>query len=181
MSVFLAVDLDDPTRTLAASLIETHRAMWPKAKWLRTDKLHCTLVFLGHPSADQLTHWAPAIDALASRHQPFSLRLSGAGTFSTARAPSVLWLGISGMLAPLAELQRDTEATFGLQAKEAFIPHVTLARAQVAGTFETLVTDLKAFTSNDFEIRGLSLYESTSEVYRVIHAAPLSHHGSSGR
>ena len=178
MSVFLAIDLDAPTRTLAAGLIETHRAMWPKAKWLRTDKLHCTLVFLGHPSADQLTRWAPAIDALAARHPPFSLRLSGAGTFSTARAASVLWLGISGMLAPMAELQRDTEATFGLQAKEAFIPHVTLARAQVAGTFETLVADLSTFTSNDFEIRGLSLYESTSEVYRVIHAAPLSPPGA---
>ena len=178
MSVFLAVDLVAPTRTLAASLIETHRAMWPKAKWLRTDKLHCTLVFLGHPTADQLTQWAPAIDALASRHPPFSLRLSGAGTFATARAASVLWLGISGMLAPLAALQRDTEETFGLQAKEAFIPHVTLARAQQPGTFETLVADLSTLTSSDFQIRGLSLYESSSEVYRVIHAAPLSQRGA---
>ncbi len=181
MSVFLAVDLDAPTRTLAEGLIETHRAIWPKAKWLRIDKLHCSLVFLGHPSADQITLWAPAIDALASRHPSFSLTLSGAGTFSTARAASVLWLGISGMLVPLAELQRDAEVTFGLEAKEAFIPHITLARAQQPGTFDALVADLSTFTSGDFEIRGLSLYESTSEVYRVIHAAPLSPRSAGGR
>lgn len=181
MSVFLAVDLDAPTRALAAGLIETHRAMWPKARWLRTDKLHCSLVFLGYPSAHQLTAWAPLIDALASRHQPFSLRLAGAGTFSTKRAASVLWLGVGGMLGPLAALQRDTETTFGLAAKEAFIPHVTLARDQLAGTFDALKSDLSSFGSADFEIKGLSLYESTSEVYRVIHAAPLSHRGPGGR
>ena len=172
MSVFLAVDLDAPTRTLAASLIETQRAIFPKAKWLRIDKLHCTIVFLGHPGADQLEQWRPLIDSLASRHRRFTLRLQGAGTFVTARAPSVLWLGMTGQLEPLAALHHDSLATFAAQERE-FIPHVTLARSQTPGDFETLSKDLASFSSADFEVTGLSLYESTSEVYRVVHAAAL--------
>ena len=66
----------------------------------------------------------------------------------------------------------DSLATFAAQERE-FIPHVTLARSQTPGDFETLSKDLAAFSSADFEVTGLSLYESTSEVYRVVHAAAL--------
>jgi RNA 2',3'-cyclic 3'-phosphodiesterase len=172
MSVFLAVDLDAPTRSLAESLIETHRAKI-NAKWLRIDKLHCTVVFLGHPKADQLAHFAPTIDALASRHSHFTLRLAGAGTFVTPRAPSVLWLGIEGDVDLLSALHRDALSAFRTQERP-FIPHVTLARSQATGAFDSLVTELAGFASADFAVTGLSLYESTSEVYRVIHSAPLT-------
>jgi RNA 2',3'-cyclic 3'-phosphodiesterase len=183
MSVFLAVDLDAPTRALAAALIETQRAMWPTAKWLRTDKLHCTVVFLGHPSVDQVDAYRRGIDALAARHAPFRLRLQGAGTFVTPRAPSVLWLGIAGEVERLAALHRDS---FGelrklltptlpplAQGEGDYVPHVTLARSQTSGAFDNLSRELAPFTSQAFAVSGLSLYESTSEVYRVVHAAPL--------
>lgn len=171
MSVFLAVDLDAPTRALAQALIETHRANLP-AKWLRIDKLHCTVVFLAHPTPDQLAHFIPTIDALASRHAAFSLRLAGAGTFVTPRAPSVLWLGVKGELELLSALHRDALTAFRTEERP-FIPHVTLARSQTSGAFDGLSKALENFESADFVVRGLSLYESTSEVYRVVHAAPL--------
>ena len=176
MSVFLAVDLDAPTRALAAALIETHRAMGDttkdKTKWLRTDKLHCTVVFLGHPTPEQVEDWRAHIDALASRHARFKLRLSGAGTFVTPRALSVLWLGLDGQTDLLAALHLDALSTFTTRER-AFIPHVTLARSQTAGAFDALSHELAGFTSADFEVTGVSLYESTSEVYRVVHAAEL--------
>ena len=53
MSFFLAVDLDEPVRAVVAACIERHRAEIT-AKWLRTDKLHVTLRFLGHPTAAEL-------------------------------------------------------------------------------------------------------------------------------
>lgn len=175
MSVFLAVDLDAPARAQVAELIETHRGELP-AKWLRTDKLHCTLVFLGNPSADQIAGWVPHLDALVTRHAPFSLRLQGAGTFVTARAPSVLWLGVSGQVAQLEGLYRDALQALGpLQHEEReFLPHVTLARARTAGFFEPLSAQLAQFSSPSFEVGHVSLYESSSEVYRVLHQARLS-------
>ena len=173
MSVFLAVDLDAPSRMEAVTLVETHRARVP-AKWLRADKLHCTLVFLAHPSADQLAAWLPLIDALALRHRPFDLQLRGAGTFVTPRAPSVLWLGVGGELERLAALQRDAVAVLGGEPHERpFTPHVTLARAKLPGAFDSLAGELGEFVSGAFRVRALSLYESNNEVYRVMHSSPL--------
>ena len=171
MSVFLAVDLDAPTRASTAALIETHRANFP-AKWLRTDKLHCTLVFLGNPPPEQVALWIPVVDALAGRHGPFRLRLQGAGTFTTARAPSVLWLGVVGELGPLCALQADAAGALGVAQEKPFVPHVTLARAQTS--LGELSSSLGAFASEDFLVGHLSLYESSSEVYRVVHQVALS-------
>lgn len=183
MSVFLAVDLDAPTRALAAGLIETHRAMFPGAKWLRTDKLHCTVVFLGNPTPEQLASRIPAITALACDHGPFQLRLQGAGTFVTARAPSVLWLGVAGQVEPLTRLHLDALTRLGLEERP-FVPHVTLARTQVPAGFDALSVDLNGFVSADFRVEALSLYESSSEVYRVVQSWPLnptlSPHGGRG-
>ena len=184
MSVFLAVDLDDPSRASAAAVIETHRANAPGAKWLRLDKLHCTVVFLGNPKPEQVASWLPLIDALAERHQTFSLRLQGAGTFVTARAPSVLWLGVQGELDKLAALHLDALETFDTplsptlsplrrEREQGFVPHVTLARSQTDGHFEELARELRTFSTPDFEVRVLSLYESSNHVYRVVHHAPL--------
>ena len=171
MSVFLAVDLDAPTRVAAAALIETHRANFP-AKWLRTDKLHCTLVFLGNPPPEQVALWVPVIDALAGRHGPFRLRLQGAGTFTTARAPSVLWLGVVGELGPLCALQADAAGVLGVAQEKVFVPHVTLARARTS--LSELSSSLGAFETGEFFVDHLSLYSSSSEVYRVVHQAPLT-------
>lgn len=174
MSVFLAVDLDSTTRALGAALIETHRAHF-EAKWLRTDKLHCTLVFLGNPGADQIAQWTPRLDALATRHRELTLRLQGAGTFVTARAASVLWLGVGGELDQLAGLQRDALETLGGEERgREFLPHVTLARGRVPGMFEPLSQQLSDFASAEFGVGHLSLYESSSEIYRVVHQAPLT-------
>ncbi len=170
MSVFLAVDLDEPTRARAATLIETHRGTVEAAKWLRLDKLHCTVLFLGNPSEEQVAQWLPAVDALAARHHPFSLRLQGAGTFVTARAPSVLWLGVVGEIDALTGLYRDALGVFGGEER-AFVPHVTLARARGAEAFSGVSEGLKEFASAEFRIEGLSLYSSSSEVYRVVHRA----------
>lgn len=168
MSVFLAVDLDEPTRAKAAAVIETHRGTVEGAKWLRIDKLHCTVLFLGNPTAEVVAGWIPKVEELARAQRPFSLRLQGAGTFVTARAPSVLWSGVTGELAALTDLHRAAASVFGDEPRE-FVPHVTLARARGAGAFEGARELLRGFGSDEFRVEGVSLYESSSEVYRVVH------------
>ena len=170
MSVFLAVDIDELTRARAAALIETHRGTVEAAKWLRIDKLHCTVLFLGNPSEEQVAQWIPSIDALAARHRPFSLRLQSSGTFVTARAPSVLWLGVHGDIGPLTALHLDAVEVFKREEK-AFVPHLTLARARGVGAFEAISESLSAFSTAPFRVESLALYTSSSEVYRVVHRA----------
>lgn len=171
MSVFLAVDLSDEVRAQLTHLIETHRRS-RDAKWLRPDKLHLTLVFLGNPKAEAITGFIPRIEALATGRRPFSLELRGAGVFITARAPSVLWLGVAGELEALRALQHDAAQSLGDERRE-YVPHVTLGRAHEPGAFDALSTELASFESARFEVRHLTLYESTHHQYRVLHHATL--------
>ena len=167
MSVFLAIDLAPEPRAQVATLIETHRGM-VEAKWLRADKLHLTLVFLGNATADQVAEFQPKLDALTEGRSPFALRLNDAGTFVTARAPSVLWLGVRGDLAALEMLQRDAVTALLGAEDRAYVPHVTLARAQQPGAFSALARHLETFESADFSVATLTLFESTHHHYRAL-------------
>lgn len=171
MSFFLAVDLDDTVRAEVVACIEAHRPS-VIAKWLRADKLHLTLRFLGHPTPDSLTALEPVARAITARTSPFTLRLRAAGFFVTARAPSVLWLGVDGDLAPLRELQA---ALTPADDTRPFVPHVTLARAQSPGALEALEPHLRDFTSSPFRIDHLTLYESTHDQYRAVFRLGFGH------
>lgn len=172
MSVFLAVDLDVTARAHASACVDASRTRF-EAKWLPPEKLHVTVLFLGNPNPERVTELTPIVDALASRHRPFSLRLHGAGTFVTARAPSVLWLGVEGELEPLRALQLDAVSALGQHEPREYRPHLTLARAHTDGFFEPLREELRDFTGPPWRVDGLSLYESTHHRYHVLHRAPF--------
>ncbi|MDX2014804.1 MAG: RNA 2',3'-cyclic phosphodiesterase [Myxococcaceae bacterium] len=181
MTVFLAIDLDDTARARAADVIERARQR-VDARWVRADKLHLTLVFLGNPTGAQVEGLRARASAVAARHGPFELRLAGVGTFGTARAPSVLWLGVAGAVAPLHALQADARAHLllddlpGVQPIERerpYAPHVTLARSKEGHPFGDLETSLRAFESAPFQVGHVTLYESTASEYRALHRASL--------
>lgn len=181
MSVFLAVDLDEPVRALASEVIERFRPTLD-AKWVREDKLHLTLVFLGNPTAAHVETFKPLVDEVASQHAVFSLELGGVGTFGTARAPSVLWLGVKGALESLRSLQADAQRSLvsadlpGLEPDEhgrLYAPHVTLARSKHDTAFGAASIALADFSSPPFLVSHVTLYESRSDRYRALHRAPL--------
>lgn len=181
MSFFLAVDLDAPTRAQVSALLDELEPRMT-ARWLRPDKLHVTLVFLGNATPAQVDSFLPVIDALAARHQPFSLELRGVGTFGTRRAPAVLWLGLGGALEQLGALRADAAQQLlagelsGVSPEEksrVYAPHLTLARAKTGGTFDDALTSLQSFRSAPFPVEHLTLYESRHDEYRALHRAPL--------
>ncbi len=157
---------------MVAACIERHRAE-VTAKWLRTDKLHVTLRFLGHPTAAELADLRPVVEAITREAPPFTLSLRGVGFFATARAPSVVWLGVDGQLPQLHALQRALHPA----DDRPFVPHVTLARAQTSGSLERLEPALRGFTSPPFVIDHVTLYESTHEHYRPLFRCTLAGRG----
>lgn len=128
---FVALAPPAEQRSALAAYIERCRELGPGFRWVAPEGVHVTLRFLGKV-AD------PVLDAIRARlrgvrHQPFALGLDGLGTFG-ARRPSVIWLGITTGLQPVAALAGAVEAecvAAGL-APEArpFRPHLTLARAR---------------------------------------------------
>jgi RNA 2',3'-cyclic 3'-phosphodiesterase len=181
VTVFLAIDLDDAVRARAASVIDAARTT-VDARWVRADKLHLTLVFLGNPTLAQVGSLTQATDEVARRHRLFTLALSGVGTFGTARAPSVLWLGVGGDLEALRALQShartalllaDLPGVQPIERERPYAPHVTLARSKDGHPFGDLEASLAGFESPAFSVDHLTLYESTASEYRPLHRVEL--------
>lgn len=173
MSHFVALDLSDTARHEAQACVDAARPRF-EAKWLPPEKLHVTVIFLGNLTPERVDAVKPIVDALALRHRPFSLQLRGAGTFVTTRAPSVLWLGVEGDLAPLHALHLDAAQALGPHDARVYRPHLTLARAHTDGFFEPLRVELADFAGTPWVVDGLTLYESTHHRYHVMHRALLA-------
>lgn len=173
LSVFVAIDLDEKARAEVAGVIDQHRAR-VEAKWLPPQKLHLTLVFLGNPQPEPLI---PKVDALAAAAKPFQLELTGSGVFVTERAAAVLWLGVGGDLEQLRALQREASQQLGDVPRE-YVPHVTLGRAHVPGAYDETARALESFRGSRFEVRHLTLYESTHHRFRVVHRSSFALSGA---
>jgi 2'-5' RNA ligase len=101
------------------------------ARWEHDDKLHLTLQFLGEQTEERT---ARAIEiARTIKHAPFELSIGGYGVFPNERRPHVLWLGVQGDVAPLANALGAALKADGFAIEErAYHPHVTIARLRGA-------------------------------------------------
>jgi RNA 2',3'-cyclic 3'-phosphodiesterase len=122
--LFIAVDIDEATRAQVSTIATRARELIGpqiKASWVRTDRLHLTLQFLGQVD-ERVEQRVRKVLAAPIRSAPFDATFDGLGYFPNRGSPRVLWLGINGGLEQLRALY----AAVG--GKESFTPHLTLAR-----------------------------------------------------
>lgn len=129
---FLALELPEPVKYTLRQRIERLAKAIPDVRWVDPQSLHLTLVFLGELDDAQLASVTQAAEQVAVSHTPFALQLARLGTFGSARAPRVVWVGLAGEKARLLALQTalaDDMAERGFPREERpFAPHLTLAR-----------------------------------------------------
>jgi 2'-5' RNA ligase len=132
--LFLAVDIDAVTRAQVDRISTGLREAIgdTKASWVRPDRMHLTLHFVGSADAAVEERMRTTL-ARPLNASPFDVSFDGLGFFPERGSPRVLWLGVSAGLAPLRRLQaalapggegrvsaHDTDRSFS--------PHLTLAR-----------------------------------------------------
>jgi 2'-5' RNA ligase len=134
--LFLAAPLPDGLQsTLFLALTAARRAA-AQARWVRPGQLHLTLAFFGETAAADVPSLVDALRPVGARHAPPRLGLRGAGCFGRPHAPSLLFAELDGDLQGLRLLELDVRSAVGLQrvaggpSREAFHPHLTLARAR---------------------------------------------------
>ena len=131
MRLFIAVNLPAETRAQIAAATRSLRESGLPVRWVEPDAFHLTLKFLGEVGDVLAANVTAAIELVATRQPPFTLRLHGAGAFPQLRRPAVWWLGIDPS-APLAALHQDVErevAPLGFPTEpRPFAPHLTLGR-----------------------------------------------------
>ncbi len=136
MRTFIAVDLSKPARKEVKALIEDLKEKHWKAKWVKTGKLHLTLVFIGNIKKPRLPELKQAVNKGIKNLSPFKISLKGLGVFPDFDWPKVLWLGLKGDLHSLAKMQKNIakelhEKDFQFD-KRPFRPHITIGRVKRA-------------------------------------------------
>ena len=155
MSFFLGIAFDEPTRAAVGRALQLAQPRFPHAKWARLEKAHLTLVFCASLIPDDAL-----VREVVKRHPPFSLHLTGGGTFRG----NVLWLGVGGDLPNLKRLQAELQNALEITDEhEGYTPHVTLARGKRLSP-----AMLTGFESEPFRVGEVSLFESARGEYRVL-------------
>jgi 2'-5' RNA ligase len=184
LRAFVAAELPtDLLKALAAVQAELgQRGL--RVRWTRPASLHLTLKFLGDIPADRIPIVAEALRTAAVEQDAFQLTAEGIGVFPGLRRPRVLWAGLSGAGAALAQLQRRVEeqldaAGFPREARE-FHGHLTLGRfgeGAPSGAVADVLSSYAAQRFGDFEVRELVLFQSDLKprgaVYTALARAPL--------
>ncbi len=130
---FIAIELPDELK-LGLTQLEAQLKMskQPWVKWVDPYSIHLTLKFLGSIAVDRISEITRAMEEAIQGIPPFSLEVKGLGVFPNLRRVQVVWVGISGEIDKLSQLQQHLEsnlARLGFAPEtRPFTPHLTLAR-----------------------------------------------------
>jgi 2'-5' RNA ligase len=140
MRLFVALEIPTEVRENLAALIESLRAVPPKARWVRPENLHVTLKFIGEVPETKLSVIRAALASVRSE-QPVTLDFRGLGFFPNEKHPRVFWVGIEAspnLKTLAAEIDGTTEKLGIPREQRPFSPHLTLARFEPPRLPETL-------------------------------------------
>jgi len=140
------------------------------AKWVDPYSTHLTLKFLGNVAEDRLGEITKAMEEASRGLFPFNLEVKGLGVFPNPRRVQVAWVGVSGEVEKLANLQRRLETKlvplgFAPENRR-FTPHLTLARlhdrasADERQRFGQLIADSEFETGYSWPVTTVNLMRS---------------------
>jgi 2'-5' RNA ligase len=131
---FVAIELPEEIKAGLSRLQAKLKSSQFSVKWVDPYSIHMTLKFLGNVNADMTSQITEATSEAAQGVSPFRLEIKDLGVFPNPRRVQVVWVGISGEVEKLLQLQRGIESSlerlgFTPEAR-AFTPHLTLARVR---------------------------------------------------
>jgi 2'-5' RNA ligase len=144
-------------------------------KWVEPENIHLTLKFLGNVAADRTGAIAEAMTGSVGGMSSFQLGVKELGVFPNPRRVQIVWVGVSGELDKLANLQRRLESgleSLGFAAEgRRFTPHLTLARLRDRVTPDEreklgrLIAETEFDAAHIFSVENINLMKSqlTSE------------------
>ena len=182
MRAFIAISypqhLRDELARRARSLLGNVRDV----RCMSTESLHLTLAFLGEVPAHATDSIQSGMVAAARGRAPFVLRFGSGGTFPTGGEPRIAWVGVTGDLDAMRDLQaaitREMQGIGLRMGSRPFSPHVTLARIGRQATPSTRMGVARRFEAARLGVLGahtvaaISLFESdlspVGAVYREV-------------
>ncbi len=185
---FIAIELPEEVenglRSLECRLKTSNPA---SAKWVEPGSIHLTLKFLGETRLDLIPTISSALDNISNSTPFFTLSVTELGAFPDVRRVQVVWVGLTGDLSVLNQLQKNIEAAIsplGYPAEtRAFVPHLTLARMRDSASLQdkqnlgALLTRTAIIAPLKLKVDSVSLIQSRltpgGAVYTNLHSAKL--------
>lgn len=131
--LFFALFPDQAERARIQELAASLQSVYPDARWIRPDRYHLTLHYLGESDQrrdDHIRDAAAAMQGLPAA-DPFAITLDHLRALGNPRRPA-LTLAASGVSAPMQAFwqnlqERLIRAGFHRHIGRSFVPHLTLA------------------------------------------------------
>jgi 2'-5' RNA ligase len=184
LRLFVAVEVPEGVRDVVQEAVAAWRDRFPRAKWVPKQNQHVTLKFLGS-TWPRLVGWVTqTVEAVARQGEPFEIRVSGLGSFPSARRARVLWAGLDDHEGRMAALAADLEGALAKEfepEKRAFTAHLTVARFVPPVAFDGEEVAAADVASEPFAVDRLVLFRShlqrPAPVYEPMAEFPLGAQG----
>jgi len=168
---FIAIELPDELKLGLAQLeAQLKLGKQPWVKWVDPYSIHLTLKFLGSIAVDRTGEITRAMEEAAQGISPFYLEVKGLGVFPNLRRVQVAWVGVSGEVDKLGQLQQRIESNLAhlgfTPESRTFTPHLTLARLRDQASlderqsFGQLIASTKFEAGFTIEVDAISLMRS---------------------
>jgi 2'-5' RNA ligase len=164
---FIAIELPQEVREYLESRQTDLASAGGDVKWVRTDDIHLTLVFLGNVPVEEIAAVAAAVRGVAALMGPIRLQAGGAGCFPPHGRPRVVWIGIEEPTGALARLQgavaEATERFAERSERREYKAHLTVGRVRGGRGAEELseaVAALADAKGPEFEAAEVVIFES---------------------
>jgi len=166
MRLFLAIAPPAAVLDELDALVGPLRARQHDLRWTDREAWHVTLAFLGQVDEPTAARLLPPLEHAARRHHQVRLAFSGSGAFPAADRANVLWSGLSGDCAALAQLAESMAAgasgvgTPPPDKGRRFQPHLTLARCRLPADVTGLVAALAGYHGQPWTADRIHLVRS---------------------
>ena len=133
--LFLAVEIPDEAKEEMAGLMDRLKpGVLELVRWTPRENVHLTLQFMGDADSSLVPKIEEQIRAAAGNSSPILLALGETGVFPHPADPKIVWIGLTGEVRRLVQLQGRLEGalrTLGFTPeRRPFSPHITLGRVK---------------------------------------------------
>src|SRR5262249_5977373 len=147
LRTFIAVDPGQAIRDRLVSLQERLAQSGAPVKWVETDNLHVTLLFLGEVDERDTPVVCRAVGDTCTAHVTFTMAVETVGCFPNPRPPRTLWVGVGAGTQELCALHDTLEPPLldlGCYRREErrYSPHITVGRVRSERPSDTLAVAL---------------------------------------
>lgn len=162
MRCFIAVELDNETRTILTNVQKNLVNLGVKGNFTRPENLHLTLKFLGEIDQSTYLKVCRLLSKVAQRHQTFVTTFNEVGKFNK-RNKKILWAGFSknkNLIDLYTDIEDELKTIMPIETEKYYTPHITLIREAVLAHKINNV-DISELLKHTFKVSGISLMEST--------------------